>query len=286
MKFIVIIGKYFWRLFYNSKRFRRILFDSHTSNKILLASHEFEKFIVYSKDKIIGRDVYINGQFDFKKLQKTLKILGKNFKPDLLIDVGANIGTICIPSIKRKVFKKAFAFEPDPFNYSLLCANIYINNLNEKILSYNYAITNKNNIDLKLEISAENLGDHRIITNKKKVGNFVKVKGKKLDSFFRIINPKKTLIWIDTQGHEGFILEGAKKILNKKTPLVIEFWPQGMFQSSSYVLLKKILCNSPYNKFYNLDDKNIKAYNLDEKELDNLYSKIGEYGNFVDLLIL
>ena len=37
---------------------------------------------------------------------------------------------------------------------------------------------------------------------------------------------------------------------------------------------------------YNLDDKNIKAYNLDEKELDNLYSKIGEHGNFVDLLIL
>ena len=138
MKLFLIIGKFFWKLFYSSKRFRRILFDSHSTDNKFLLSVQNENYVVSTRDKVIGRDIYVNGQFDFEKLEKALKLLGNKFSAKVLIDIGANIGTICIPSIKRKIFSTAIAFEPDPTNFTLLNANILLNHINDSIDTFNY----------------------------------------------------------------------------------------------------------------------------------------------------
>lgn len=286
MKLFLIIGKFFWKLFYSSKRFRRILFDSHSTDNKFLLSVQNENYVVSTRDKVIGRDIYVNGQFDFEKLEKALKLLGNKFSAKVLIDIGANIGTICIPSIKRKIFSTAIAFEPDPTNFTLLNANILLNHINDSIDTFNYAITNKDKINLRLAKSDNNLGDHRILMSKEVNENLINVYGYTLDSQIKYIDPKKTLIWIDTQGHEGYILDGAKKILSMKVPIVLEFFPQAMQNSQSFELLKNALQNSPYTKFYNLDDGVCESSLINKTNLDDLYKKIGLNGNFVDLLIL
>jgi hypothetical protein len=36
------------------------------------------------------------------------------------------------------------------------------------------------------------------------------------------------LVWMDAQGHEGHILDGAKRIVDLGIPIVTEYWPYGL----------------------------------------------------------
>lgn len=107
---------------------------------------------------------------------------------------------------------------------------------------------------------------------------------KRLDSIIQDFDSNKTLLWMDVQGYEGFVLEGGMNILSKKPPLVIEFWPYGLDKFNSYNLLKKNLIKLNYANCYNL---NLKSYikDLTEDKLDNLYfdykSRITDYTNLL-----
>ena len=283
------IGLIYWFALNNFSFFRRFIFDSVKKNKLLISDHYREVFLVSSNDKIIGRDIFINGEYDFNKFQKTLSLLGNSFNPVLLIDIGANIGSISIPAIKRNYFKKAIVFEPEPFNFSLLKSNILLNQLFDKIDPFNIALGDTNNSHLKFILSKTNYGDHQVKSdnfNQSVSDSFteIKVECNTLDSQIKNINPKETLIWIDTQGYEGLILKGARNTLLTKPPLVIEFWPFGMKKHNSYVHIKNSLINSNYNKFYNLDDSQNELIKLNEKNLDSIYYSLNDK-EFVDLLI-
>lgn len=75
------------------------------SGEFLASSISNEIFVVSSTDKMIGRDVYAYGSYDFIKLEKVIALLPKNHSRQMIVDIGANIGTICIPAIKRNLFK-------------------------------------------------------------------------------------------------------------------------------------------------------------------------------------
>lgn len=62
-----------------------------------------EHFVVATADKVIGRELFLHGEFDFAKLQTALAIIEREGlpRPQHLIDVGANIGTIVIPALAR-----------------------------------------------------------------------------------------------------------------------------------------------------------------------------------------
>ena len=248
-----------WTPFINSRFVRGAVFDSAPKNTFLISSVSNERFIVSSGDKVIGRSVFVNGEYDFDKVQKALAILGASRQNSLIVDVGANIGTICIPAVKRGLFEKAIAIEPEPYNFGILVSNININNIADKITTYNLALGGRDSKELLFELSGENYGDHRI---KAPVGdgiynedsrNCIKVKADTFDNIVGDIDPARTLIWMDTQGYEGYILSGAAMALKRQTPLVIEFWPYGMARSGSYLLLKELILSAGYKSFYNLD---------------------------------
>ena len=39
------------------------------------------------------------------------------------------------------------------------------------------------------------------------------------------------LIWVDVQGYEGYVFNGAKKFLSKGIPVVSEIWPYGILRT-------------------------------------------------------
>ncbi len=248
-----------------------------------------EIFLVNLDDHEIAKSLFCTGLFDFEKLLTSIDIIkakNKNFESNVLVDIGANIGTISIPAIKRGVFEKIVAFEPNIENSKLLKVNLILNNIDDKFVVHQSAVGNENTY-LDMELSSNNSGDHRISvsdsngiyneSNRKKI----QVKSVKLDSVLTELHPLKTLIWIDVQGYEGHVLAGAKNILKNKIPLVIEFWPYGLNRTSGLPLLISSL--SQYKGFYDLASP---GEFHDINELNLYYNKIGLDGKFVDLLVL
>lgn len=259
--------------FFENKKIRKAIFDTSEPNTILFSRGINENFILQSNDQFIGRSVYATKKpFDFDKLIKVLKILNLK-KNKLLIDVGANIGTICIPAIKRNLFNKAIVFEPEPLNYSLLLSNIIINRCYNKISAHNIALGNKNREKLNLQLDDHNKGNHRIITNSKiKLKKNIVINSRKLDSFIKNINSLSTLVWIDVQGYETQVLLGAKKLLNKKVPVCVEFSPT-FLEKKKYDIFKRMFIKNGYNYFYNLNLP-LKKIALSNHSIDNLYKTL------------
>lgn len=277
---------------FNSKLFRRLIFDTSKSNTLLLSVGDTETFVISSADKYIGRDTYISGNpYDFELMQKALKILGNRRPNQLLIDVGANIGTICIPAVKRSVFQNAIAIEPDPFNYSLLLANIHINRLDQRIVAHNLALGKDNDERLFLKLSRDNFGDHRVRANNHSIEyddeshrKTVVVKSETFDKIVDNIDPKRSLIWIDTQGSEGQVLFGAKNALRHLPPMCFELWPNGMERMNGYPLLKETLIRVGYTVFYDLDGSEVpEAAAI--TALDYLYEKMRARGMHTNVLV-
>ena len=229
---------------------------------------KYEKFLLFSNDGGISRQIFINGEYNLKTLKKAIKIIGKL---ELIIDVGANIGSTCIASLKRNYASKGIAIEADINNFQMLKRNIELNNLEKKLLPLNYIVSNK----------SEN---YKIIKNKNNYGaNFVKkisavgkkknkVRSIKLDNL-KINLPKKTLVWIDVQGFEPYVLKGSTNIINRKIPFVIEFWPKALKRSNGKSNL--IQCMKKFKYFYDLYDTNDKKLinNQNIEKLFKVYSK-------------
>jgi FkbM family methyltransferase len=269
-----------------------MVFDSASPGSLLLSNGARERFVVHASDKMIGKRVFVNREpYDFDKLVLVTELLGTEFQRTLLVDVGANIGTVCIPAITRGLFARAVAIEPDPANYALLVANIYLNHLQDKILTHHLAVGDTDGGTVLLERSPDNFGDHRVKISTD-AGSFheegratIPVKSETLDTVLGEINPQATLIWMDTQGFEGYVLAGASQALKQHTPLCLEFWPYGLARSGCYRLLKETLIQHGYRVLYNLDDPAMRIP-LTPHALDELYATVGETGAFTDVLVL
>ena len=255
--------------------------SSFTEGRLLLAAGQSELFVVSSDDQTIGRNTFINGgePFDFEKMELVFNLLNLKSPQKLLVDIGANIGTICIPAVKRGYFKSAIAIEPDPLNYKLLSINIAMNDLQESVSHRNIALGNQINKVLRFELSKENHGDHRVrVTHETGDAGYdegnrktIDVSSTSLDGVLETQNLESVVIWMDTQGYEGFILEGASHVLASGFPLVTEFWPYGMNRANCFENFKRALLQSCYTKIYDLNRPS-HVLKLNEISLNILYS--------------
>jgi FkbM family methyltransferase len=276
----------------NFRLLRRVAFDIAQPNTLLVCNCNRETFVISASDKEIGKTTYINrAPYAFAQLQKVSTILGANGPKRLLVDIGANIGTICITAVKRGLFQNAIAIEPEPKNYSLLVANIYINGLADEIVAHKLALGQRDNEEILFELSKDNFGDHRVHVRTdsdlydEAHRETITVRSETFDTVITRVDPMNCLIWMDTQGFEGRILSGARTALRMRPPICIEFWPYGMNRSQSYPLLKKALIEGGYNLFYDLSGA-LSPTRLTAQSLDDIYEKVGDRGPGTDLLFL
>ena len=88
-----------------------ILFDLQKNQSELIGvnTHHDEKFVLFTHDKVISKEIFLKEEFDINKLIKTIDFLKQKKTIKNLYDIGANIGVICIPAVKRNLVKKAIA---------------------------------------------------------------------------------------------------------------------------------------------------------------------------------
>jgi FkbM family methyltransferase len=163
--------------------------------------------------------------------QLALKILID--KPDgQVLDIGANLGTFCVPLARKIPTLKFHAFEPQRIIYYQLCANTIINSLGN-VYTYEAGLSNQE-ADIELEVpdyTAEtNIGafsiDKEVRENEyecKTSGGKEKIILMTLDSIgFENVR----LLKIDVEGHELEVLRGGIKTIkaNNYPPIIFEAW--------------------------------------------------------------
>ena len=213
--------------------------------------HGRETYIVHTHDPI-GRHIYFHGEYDFDKVERSIRLLGWH-SLRTLVDVGANIGTVCIPAVGRGVAEQAIAIEPDPVNVALLRANVAMNGLDGRIRCIENAVGPDDHREVLLELSEENKGDHRIasasgVTRDRRA---VSVQMRRLDSLVPSLDPSRDLIFMDVQGYEKNVLDGADLHMSAHVPIVMELWPEGMMDHCGFEDLFAVV--SRYSHFYDLD---------------------------------
>jgi FkbM family methyltransferase len=139
-------------------------------------------------------------------------------KNDVIIDVGAHIGTYSIPKAKDVGNEgKIIALEPNPKNAKILQKNISFNKLNN-IIMFEKAASSKNEF---VELYLSNDPMLSMITDKENEET-IKIECIILDSLISKLKLQKVdWLKIDAEGSEIKVLEGAKMILEKFHPKII-----------------------------------------------------------------
>ena len=163
--------------------------------------------------------------------QLALKLL-INEPSGMVLDIGANLGTFCIP-LARKIPKLKFhAFEPQRIINYQLCANVVINGL-DNVYTYELALSNEDtDVELAMPDYAKetNIGAFSIDAEVRKneyecatVNTTDKIQLIPLDM---MLFDNIKLIKIDVEGHELEVLKGGIETIkaNNYPPIIFEAW--------------------------------------------------------------
>ena len=91
---------------------------------------------------------------------------------------------------------------------------------------------------------------------------------------------------MDIQGYEGYALLGAKKFLDAKAPIILEFYKKDLDRAGCFNILLDELSNGPYTVFYDLNDEDPIANPVSRDALLDLSLKLEAEGTFTDILLL
>jgi FkbM family methyltransferase len=169
--------------------------------------------------------------FLFGTSEKKIKNLKHLFQLNaklIIIDIGANVGSISLPLAKIFNKSKIFAIEPTNYAFKKLTKNLNLNNDLKKNISLNQLFLSKINKPKKVWSSwnFENKDDK----HKQHLGTLHSIKKKSYISLNNFLNLKKIkkvdFIKLDVDGHELDVLKSGEKFLKARKPVIfIEIAP-------------------------------------------------------------
>ena len=224
-----------------------------------------EIFLILNKEETIQKSLLTYGNFEHLAAKIALKFSNNS----LILDIGANIGTPCIPLALGLPLAKIIAVEPQRNVFFHLCSNILVNKLLHKlkIIENNSGMGNVCLVPLNyLFKRGQGIKIYSLITNECMKRNFV-------------IPVKKYVINdIDIDGYEGAIVLEPKegiylddKIDTIKKKLLIELNKNGNFNISFYELYLFTKHNETINAF-----DIYQSLTLNEK-MDLTQNKLNQY---------
>ncbi|CAI8181474.1 MAG: 2-O-methyltransferase NoeI [Bacteroidia bacterium] len=155
----------------------------------------------------------------------------------IVVDVGANIGSVSIPLAKLSPDCEIYSFEPSELLFSQLTKNVSLNHiLNCKL--FNIGLSSESGVVKFYDMGcvSGNRGTSSIsrnIDNLQAVENEIAVDT--IDSQFADIDRSISLIKIDVQGHELQVLNGGFNTICKNRPVIIFEHEDDYFDDSSTV---------------------------------------------------
>ncbi len=201
--------------------------------------------VVPTYDHEMGLRLFRDARFGLEDMRTLVDLLAARLGRHPLrglemIEVGGNIGSTTLQALTALGAARVHVLEPVPANVRLLRANLELNGLREQAVVHQVAASAEPG-SLRLTLSPDNSGDNRVAPgavdaildswephDRREV---ITVPAVTLDDLAATagVDPGRVgMIWIDAQGHEPWILDGASSLLAAGVPLICEYWPAGL----------------------------------------------------------
>jgi len=229
---------------------------SNSNEKLLRVNMFKNKTVLFSEHNIPT----ILALFEGDRLNPFFQLAAKYVnKKGIFLDIGSNIGTTLLEAVDNESVEKCIGFEPSSANYSMLMANVGINNLHKKISVHNAGVGEKSDT-LSLYLSPSCSGDNRIRSGNPEGFNqsvdkkIESVPVLSLDEFIDDERKKKVaFMWVDVQGYEYYVLKGAEKLIDQCCPAIqIEYWPLGLNETDTLGKLNEFII-SKFRYYIDMD---------------------------------
>ena len=236
--------------FKGKQRIARILLKNKIQNNtdLIVAGKYNCQYKVPNIKETIGFELYINGIYEPEIINF---ITSRIPKEGILIDIGANIGAICIPMCRNRPDIKTIAIEASPRVYCYLEFNKTANNLSNCNI-INKAVTDSKIKTIDFFSPFESFGKgslENVITS-----NSEKVETISLDSLFmqNDVGPE-SFIKVDIEGHEYAAFKSGENVLNKSEApnILFEFvdWAENSTQNYKAGDAQKLLMDYHYTLY-------------------------------------
>lgn len=158
-------------------------------------------YIVPNLTENVSLELFINGFYERATIDF---ISGSIIENGIFVDVGANVGAICLEVARNRPDVIVYAFEASPFVFDYLKMNKALNEL-ENLYVFNIAIHEKSDAELPFYSlpSANGKGSFSPVFTEV----FCKVRTVRLDDFFNSLNVKPNFIKCDVEGYELLVFK-------------------------------------------------------------------------------
>lgn len=270
----------------------------HTSG--VISDTPAGRFLVEVADEMVGGKLFAaESRGEIATLETLFRLLdtleiASPASGATFVDVGANIGTTTVPALLSGRFTRGVAIEAAPANQRLLRANLALNGLNDCV-EVVAAAAGRTPGRTSLVLHPTNSGGHEIDYSVDRPAfdepdveptGTIDVEVVSLDTL-AAIDESVTVVWIDAQGYEGHVLDGARTLANRGVPILMEFWPDALRASGGLDLALSVL-EDHYSAF--VDIRRLKsADSLQLRSIDQLRATVEELGaegrRFTDLAV-
>lgn len=157
--------------------------------------------------------------FDIKE-KAHAEFISRLKKSSIVIDVGANIGSITLRLAQKCQKGFVYSFEPDEVNYKKLIDNISLNDF-DNIKPLKYGVGERESTKYLETLDTFNKGKNRVLDISESEDS-AKIKLISLDDFAQKENLIKIdAIKIDVEGYEYRVLLGARELIRRDRPLLL-----------------------------------------------------------------
>jgi FkbM family methyltransferase len=156
----------------------------------------------------VGYEIAIN-RFEWRELKLMIEAC-ERLKPDVFVDVGANLGLYTCVMASTGLVPRVIAFEPDKENFARLSSNLALNGLTTRVESHEVAVGARPGTATLIPSSRSNRGMSRIAAT---------ISANSYDVALIALNDvvplkdRKIAIKIDVEGFESEVLTGAEQLL-------------------------------------------------------------------------
>jgi FkbM family methyltransferase len=207
----------FFPLFKGKLRLAKLLIFNKKNERKFITSKGI-RYCLPNLEEVVSLELYVNGIYEKDTIEFICNSIPHN---GVFIDVGANIGAICLEVAIARPDITVFAFEASPKVFDYLKKNTEQNNTNNLYI-YNLAIHEESNIELPFYSPLNLNGKGSFSPVFTDIPELVKTI--RLDEFFNNNHILPNLIKVDVEGYELLVFKSLSNFKHlSKTTLLFEF---------------------------------------------------------------